>query len=104
MAKENSLFFGFSEKLSEEQNHYKNSIFKNQVTIVEAKNGTGKTVVALMASRILEKPVFYIFFPVQESKIGFLPGSLQDKESVYLNPLGEYGNYQRVGKTHIVGR
>jgi phosphate starvation-inducible PhoH-like protein len=79
------LFFGLN--LTEEQRIYVDSIFDNQMTIVNAKAGTGKTTLAVGAAKILNKPLYYIFSPVEEDKLGFTPGEIEDKESKYIVPL-----------------
>ena len=83
----NNLLFGFKPKLTDEQGVFVNSIFDNQLTIVDAKAGTGKTLLAVACSKIIGKDLMYIFSPVQEHKIGFLPGSQEEKEYKYTIPL-----------------
>ena len=82
-----TMFFGFRDKLTDEQRRYVDSIFDNQLTIVNAKSGTGKTTLAVAAARLLGKPLVYIFSPVEESKMGFRPGTQQEKEAEYWQPL-----------------
>ena len=79
------LFFGLT--LTDEQQEYVDSIFDNQLTIVNAKAGTGKTTLAVGAALILGKPLVYTFAPVEEKTLGFTPGSPEMKESKYLSPL-----------------
>jgi predicted ribonuclease YlaK len=83
----NNLLFGFAPKLTEEQRLYVDSIFDNQLTIVNAKSGTGKTTLAVACAKIIGKPLVYVFSPVQEKAMGFRPGSQQDKEREYYQPL-----------------
>ncbi len=83
----NNLLFGFEPKLTEEQRRYVNSIFDNQLTIVDAKSGTGKTTLAVACSKLLGKELVYIFSPVEESKMGFRPGNQETKERDYITPL-----------------
>lgn len=83
----NNLLFGFEPKLTKEQRKYVNSIFDNQLTIVNAKSGTGKTTLAVACAKIIGKPLVYIFSPVEEKKMGFRPGTQSEKESEYLTPL-----------------
>lgn len=82
-----NLLFGFEPKLTEEQRVYVNSIFDNQLTIVNAKSGTGKTTLAVACAKIIGKPLAYIFAPVQEKAMGYRPGSQTEKEREYLQPL-----------------
>ena len=70
-----------------EQIIYVESIFNNQMTIVNAPSGTGKTTLAVAVAKIIGKPLFYVFSPVEEGKMGFREGSQAKKESAYLAPL-----------------
>lgn len=79
------LFYGLN--LSKEQKRYVDSIFENQFTIVNAKAGTGKTLLAVGAAYILQKPMVYVFSPVNEDILGYAPGSPEEKEDKYLGPL-----------------
>jgi phosphate starvation-inducible protein PhoH and related proteins len=82
-----NLLFGFEPKLTDEQREYVNSIFDNQLTIVNAKSGTGKTTLAVACAKLLGKPLVYIFSPVEEKKMGYRPGTQSEKEREYLTPL-----------------
>ena len=84
---ENNLLFGFEPKLTEEQREYVNAIFDYQLVMVNAKAGTGKTTLAVACAKLLKKPLTYIFNPVQESSMGFRPGTQAEKESIYHQPL-----------------
>ena len=84
---EDSLFFGFKQTMTKEQEEYVDSIFDNQLTIVNAKAGTGKTTLAVAAARLLGMKLVYIFSPVEEKKMGFRPGSQVEKEREYIAPL-----------------
>jgi predicted ribonuclease YlaK len=83
----NNLLFGFEPKLTDQQRAYVDSIFDNQFTIVNAKSGTGKTTLAVACAKILGKPLIYTFSPVEEGSLGFTPGSVEEKESKYIQPL-----------------
>jgi len=83
----NNLLFGFEPKLTSEQREYVDSIFDSQLTIVNAKAGTGKTTLAVACAKIIGKPLTYVFSPVQESSMGFRPGTQSEKESIYHQPL-----------------
>lgn len=85
MPKSAELFYGLW--LTDEQKAVADSIFDNQLTIIEAPNGTGKTTVAVGCAKLLHKKLNYVFAPVNEKVLGFLPGTLKDKEKVYLQPL-----------------
>ena len=82
-----NMFFGFEPKLTDEQRVYVDSIFDNQLTIVNAKAGTGKTTLAVAAAKIIGKPLIYTFAPVEEGALGFTPGTEEEKETKYITPL-----------------
>lgn len=82
-----SLLFGYEPKLTDEQRVYVNSIFDNKLTIVNAKAGTGKTTLAVAVAKMLNKPLYYTFAPVEEGALGFTPGDVEEKESKYITPL-----------------
>lgn len=79
------LFFGLV--LTEEQRAYADSIFDNQLTIVNAPAGTGKTTIAVGCALLLGKPLVYTFSPVEERVLGATPGTLEEKEAKYITPL-----------------
>lgn len=83
----NNMLFGFEPKLTDEQREYVNSIFDNQLTIVNAKSGTGKTTLAVACAKLIGKPLIYTFSPVEEGSLGFTPGTVEEKESKYFQPL-----------------
>lgn len=83
----NNLFFGLGPKLTNEQKIYLDSIFDHQLTIVNAASGTGKSTLAVGAAKLLNKPLYYIFSPVEEQTMGFTPGSVEEKEQKYIQPL-----------------
>lgn len=85
LPQESELFYGL--KLTDEQREYVDSIFDNQLTIVNAKAGTGKTTLAVGAAKILNKPLYYIFAPVEEDALGYTPGNVEEKEAKYIQPL-----------------
>jgi phosphate starvation-inducible PhoH-like protein len=82
-----NMLFGFAHKLTDEQKHFVDSIFDKQLTIVNARSGTGKTTLAVACAKILGKPLVYIFSPVMEGSMGFRPGSQEEKEAEYIVPL-----------------
>ena len=73
--------------MTDEQRVYVDSIFDNQLTMVNAKAGTGKTTLAVACAAILGKPLIYTFSPVEEGSLGFTPGTQEEKESKYITPL-----------------
>ena len=84
---EDNLLYGFAPKLTDEQRRYVDSIFDNQLTIVNAKAGTGKTTLAVACAAVIGKPLIYTFAPVEERALGFTPGTQEEKESKYITPL-----------------
>lgn len=82
-----NMLFGFAPLLTDEQREYVNSILSNQLTIVNAKAGTGKTTLAVACAAVIGKPLTYIFSPVSERSMGFRPGSQAEKEAEYAEPL-----------------
>lgn len=82
-----NLLFGFANKLTDEQRVFVDNIFDKQLTIVNARSGTGKTTLAVACACILKKPLIYIFSPVMEGSMGFRPGTQEEKEAEYIAPL-----------------
>jgi predicted ribonuclease YlaK len=79
------LFFGMT--LSDEQKAYADSIFDYNLTITDSISGSGKTTIAVGCAKILKKPMYYFFSPVQENVFGYTPGDEEEKQSKYLIPL-----------------
>ena len=82
-----NMLFGFADKLTEEQQRYVDSIFDNKITFVNAPSGSGKTTLAVACAKVLDRPLIYIFAPIEEKKMGFRPGKQEEKEAEYLQPL-----------------
>ena len=90
--KEDNIFFGLS--LTEEQKIFRDAIYDDEHTLVicDAKAGSGKTTIAVACAKLLiDEHKFesakYIFSAVQESVLGYTPGSAEEKESKYYLPL-----------------
>src|SRR5690554_3443741 len=83
----NNMLFGYADKLTDEQREYVDAIHDYQFVSCNAPSGTGKTTLAVMMAKVLKRDLIYIFSPVEEGRMGFLPGGLQDKEAPYLTPL-----------------
>ena len=88
------LFFGIV--CNEGQQVLKDAIMnpENQVIAVNAVAGSGKTLIATACARLLCAyedyiSAVYIFPTVEESSLGFRPGSTAEKESDYLDPLND---------------
>lgn len=98
---EDSLFFGMT--LDDEQKAFRDAIWSKDKMIVfcDARAGSGKTQIAVMTAELLYQynrydGIVYITAPVQEGRIGFLPGTVQEKLSVYNEPF-----YQAALKANI---
>lgn len=98
---ENHPFYGL--ELDEEQQHFRDCIYSKDYDIVfcNAKAGSGKTLVAvgtanLMVQYKLYDGIIYIAAPVQETKQGFLPGSIEEKSEPYFEPC-----YQALDKIGV---
>ncbi|MEI6296330.1 MAG: PhoH family protein [bacterium] len=86
------LFYGL--ELDEKQKDLRDAIWnkENIGVMVNAKAGTGKTLLSvatafLMCQYGFYDGIVYIFSPTQESVQGFLPGKLEDKNFFYCSPL-----------------
>lgn len=84
----NTTFYGIH--LDEEQMNFANAIWskENDIIFVNAKAGTGKTLVATGVANLLHeygfyRNIIYIMSPYGEKKQGWLPGSIEEKSSVY---------------------
>ncbi len=86
LSKDNMLF-GYAPKLTDEQRVYVDSIFDYQLTICNARSGTGKTLLAVSCAKLLEKDLVYIFSPIEEHRMGYRPGTQCEKELAYIVPL-----------------
>jgi phosphate starvation-inducible protein PhoH len=87
-------FYGFN--LDDEQKAFRDAIWNPEKLIVfcNARAGTGKTFIATATANLLVKyglyeGIVYISSPTQESKLGFLPGEIEDKTAIYSEPLME---------------
>ena len=95
------VFFGM--KLDEQQAEYRDAIWDPEKLVVfcDAKAGSGKTQIAVMTAELLYQygryeGIVYITAPVQEGKLGFLPGTVQEKLEIYNEPF-----YQAAMKANI---
>jgi len=87
-----SMFFGLD--LTDEQRVYRDLIYGEDYNIIfcNASSGTGKTTIAVAVAKLLVAEgryngLKYIFSPVEESRLGYSSGSIEEKESKYLLPL-----------------
>lgn len=86
-----ALIYGLKEKLTDEQEVMIDSILNNRLTMVNASAGSGKTTIAVAIAKYLYETegqrLTYVFSPVQERSMGFRPGTQEEKELEYLQPL-----------------
>ena len=92
--KSEDMFFGIM--CNDGQQVLKEAIMNpdNQVIAVNAVAGSGKTLIATACARLLcahedYDGTVYIFPTVEESSLGFRPGTTAEKESDYLDPLND---------------
>lgn len=89
--KDNSLLFGMYDTVTQEQEHFLDLIaaplIDIQIIIIDALAGTGKTQMAIAGAKLRNKPLRYIFAPVEEDTQGFLPGDLITKSEPYTGAL-----------------
>lgn len=85
-------FYGL--KLDDEQKAFRDAIWDDSKLIIfcDAKAGTGKTTIATMTANLLYmyhkyKGIVYIASPTQESRLGYLPGTADEKAEPYFEPF-----------------
>lgn len=83
----NNMLYGYADKLTDEQREYVDAIADYQFVACNAPAGSGKTMLAIMMAKVLQRDLIYVFSPVEEGRLGFLPGGLEDKTEPYLVPL-----------------
>lgn len=85
----------FFQKLDQYQKYYLENIYSKSVVFVDAKAGTGKTTIAVLAGLELLRQgkvsrVVYVRFPDKRyAKLGFLTGCKEEKEEILMNPFYE---------------
>lgn len=92
---DNAIFHTFLLKMTEEQMALVEDALDDRVKLifVNAKSGTGKTMMAVMVAYALylhtrrDKELMYVAAPVQEAALGYTAGSLKTKEAKYMTPL-----------------
>jgi phosphate starvation-inducible protein PhoH and related proteins len=90
----NNLLFGLGYEITKEQKKFADDIYnpKKLIVFCDAKAGTGKTTIAVAVAKLLfqeekYRGLVYVFNPTEEDKMGFRPGSQEEKELLYLTPL-----------------
>lgn len=86
------MFYGAN--LDEKQHEFANAIWSKDkdIIFVNAKAGTGKTFIATGVANLLVQygffgSIYYIMSPYGEKKQGWLPGTIDEKSSVYFDPF-----------------
>jgi predicted ribonuclease YlaK len=89
---EDSLFFGLN--LSDEQKELRDAIYGDNYDIIfcNSRAGTGKSLISIACAKLMVSEgryngLKYIFSPCEEDKLGFTPGTTEEKENKYLLPL-----------------
>jgi predicted ribonuclease YlaK len=87
-----NMFFGL--KLDPQQEALRDAIYGTDydVIFVNAKAGTGKTLISVATAKLMVAEgrysgLVYIVSPTQEQKQGFLPGNINEKTLPYSEPL-----------------
>lgn len=89
----NKQFKQLIKNLDKYQAAYYQSLITNKMTCCNARAGTGKTTIAIMAGlQLLEegqvRQLIYLRFPDQlVQSLGHFPGTLEEKEQVYMAPF-----------------
>lgn len=105
MAKKNNddIFYGFI--LNEYQQKFVDAIMSDEYNFIlaDATAGSGKTLLAVACANILinrdhrYNSATFIFPVIEESSLGYRPGSTTEKEADYLEPL-----YQALVKCNVI--
>ncbi len=86
------MFYGLD--LDPEQKIFRDAIWNPERLVVccDARAGSGKTLIALGTANLLVQYGFYdgivyIMFPTQEQRLGYLPGTVEEKAAPYMQAL-----------------
>lgn len=89
---EDNMFFGLN--LTDEQKEFRDAIYYGDYDIIfcNSKAGTGKNLVSVATAKLLVSSgkfdgLTYIFSGVEERNFGYRPGTQEEKEREYLQPL-----------------
>ena len=89
---DDNMFFGLN--LTDEQKEFRDAIYSGNYDIVfcNSKAGTGKTLISIATAKLLVSSdefdgLVYIFSGVEERNFGYRPGTQEEKEREYLQPL-----------------
>lgn len=82
--------------LDEEQEAFRDAIWDKEKLIVfcNSRAGTGKSTVAVGTANLLYEygrydGIIVVMFPCEESRQGYLPGSITEKSEVYFEPINQ---------------
>lgn len=97
------IFYGFV--LNEDQQKFVDAIMSDEYNfiLVDATAGSGKTLLSIACANLLINrdhkydSATFVFPTVEESSLGYRPGSTSEKEADYLGPL-----YQALVKCNII--
>lgn len=85
-------FYGL--ELDPEQEVFRDAIWnpEKKVVICNSKAGCGKTLIALGVANLLvqygfHNGIVYVMFPTMEQRLGYLPGTLEEKAAPYMQAL-----------------
>lgn len=89
---EEPLFYGLAEKMDREQRAFFDAMLTSRAVFCNAPAGSGKTTLAVAAAKYLTERgdvngLVYIFSPVEETVMGYRPGTQEEKEFAYTFPL-----------------
>lgn len=101
--KHDDIFYGLI--LNEDQEKFRDAIMNDEYNFVlaDATAGSGKTLLAVACANLLINrehkydSAIFLFPTVEESSLGYRPGSTAEKESDYLTPL-----YQALIKCNVI--
>ena len=86
------IFYGLT--LDDDQKIFRDAIWNKEKLIIacNAKSGSGKTTIALAVANLLYEyelydGITYIMAPTMEQKQGYIPGSMDQKNAPYIEPL-----------------
>ena len=102
-------FYGL--KLDPEQETFRDAIYSddNDIIFCNAVAGCGKTLIAVATANLMVKygkydGIVYIVSPVQEERVGFLPGNVDEKMGPYGAPLYDALTKLDIDPMHVINQ
>lgn len=96
----NHPFYGLT--LDSDQEVFRDAIWNpnKDIVFVNARSGSGKSLVSVATANLLVQygrynKIIYVVSPINEHRLGFLPGDLTSKAEIYYEPL--YSAMQKLG-------